>query len=83
MAPEFINFVNNNDFVNGANHNLLRPEALEASTLRSTPTLVRHAACPLDLLTLMVVLAAGYVCHVADDGRPHLAGVGVANVPGV
>jgi len=30
VAPEFINFVNGNDFVNGANHNLLRPEALEA-----------------------------------------------------
>lgn len=30
VAPEFINFVNGADFVNGANHNLLRPEALEA-----------------------------------------------------
>ena len=29
VAPEFINF-GGNDFSNGANHNLLRPEALEA-----------------------------------------------------
>merc|ERR1712010_364646 len=30
VAPEFISFVPGSDFVNGANHNLLRPEALEA-----------------------------------------------------
>jgi len=30
VAPEFISIVPGNDFVNGASHNLLRPEALES-----------------------------------------------------
>lgn len=59
VAPEFISVVPGNDFVNGASHNLLRPE------VNATGTLELNELQALTVVAVVVVQALTVVAVVA------------------